>query len=239
MNVAIIIRILSAAVEIPHEVLIVHDTKDDDSIPIVRSLKKKYPNVRLVHNRLGLGVTNAVKAGVTAARGTYILIFAADEVGPVMAIDDMLALMDSGCDLVSCTRYARGGRRLGGSLVGGILSRTANWAMRRLFGMTLTDATTGIKMFKKEDFEKFTLQAKHGWACAFELAIKAQTLGFTFGEVPIVSIDRVFGGTSSFTLGPWVKEYLYWMIWGMQRLPGTYHKKVLTIEDVPNKPTHE
>jgi len=43
-----------------------------------------------------------------------ILIFAADEVGPVLAIEDMIALIREGCDFVSCTRYAHGGRRLGG-----------------------------------------------------------------------------------------------------------------------------
>ena len=147
-----------------------------------------------------------------------MLIFAADEVGPVLAIDDMIALMDQGCDFVSCTRYAHGGRRLGGSLIGGVLSRLANWLFCRLSGCRLTDATTGIKMFRPELFEQLDLEARPiGWAVTFEMAIKAQLAGLTLGEVPIVSIDRLYGGKSTFVLGPWVSEYLRWFMWGLRQ----------------------
>ena len=83
-----------------------------------------------MHNTRGRGILNALRAGVEAAQGKYVLIFAADEVGPVLAIDDMIALMDAGCEFVSCTRYAHGGRRLGGSWIGGVLSRLANRLFR-------------------------------------------------------------------------------------------------------------
>jgi hypothetical protein len=175
--------------------------------------------VRAVHNTLGRGVVNALRAGVGAAAGQYVLIFAADEVGPVLAIEDMLALMDQGCEFVSCTRYAHGGRRLGGSLVGGILSRFANRLFHLLAGSVLTDCTTGIKMFRPEQFERLRLDARPvGWAVAFEMSIKAQMLGLTLGEVPIVSIDRLYGGKSTFRLRPAVSAYLRWFLWGITRL---------------------
>ena len=82
-----------------------------------------------------------------------MLIFAADEIGPVFIIRDMLALMEEGCDLVSCTRYAHGGGRLGGSLLGRTLSTTANFLFRRLTRSSLSDLTTGIKMFRCERFD--------------------------------------------------------------------------------------
>src|SRR5437016_604872 len=161
INLKIMLKILRAVLEIPHEVLVICDHPDDTSIPVVKSMQE-YPNLRLVHNQLGRGVTNAIRAGVQAAHGEYVLIFAADEVGPVMAIEDMLALMEDGCDFVSCTRYAHGGRRLGGSLVGGLLSRAANRLFRLMSGMQLTDATTGIKLFRREQFPKIDLQARPG-----------------------------------------------------------------------------
>jgi dolichol-phosphate mannosyltransferase len=136
----------------------------------------------------------------------------------VLAIDDMIALMEHGCDFVSCTRYAHGGRRLGGSLVGGLLSRLANWLFCRLSGCRLTDATTGIKMFKPELFEQLGLEARPvGWAVAFEMGIKAQLAGLKLGEVPIISIDRLYGGKSTFALGAWTAEYLRWFMWGLRQ----------------------
>jgi dolichol-phosphate mannosyltransferase len=217
LNLTIMLKILRAVVDVPHEVLVVFDREGDDSLFVVDAMAPQYPTIRAVHNTLGAGILNALRSGIARARGKYVLIFAADEVGPVLAIDDMLALMDQGCEFVSCTRYAYGGRRLGGSLVGGLLSRLANWLFCRLSGCRLTDATTGIKMFRPELFETLRLQARPvGWAVAFEMAIKAQVAGLRLGEVPIISIDRLYGGKSTFALGSWTVEYLRWFVWGLR-----------------------
>jgi len=217
INLRIMLKMLRAVVDVPYEVVIVHDTPGDDSVRVVADLPPGQP-VRAVHNTLGPGVVNAIRAGVAAAAGRYVLIFAADEVGPVLAIEDMLALMDSGCEFVSCTRYAHGGRRLGGSFIGGILSRIANRLFGWMAGSLMTDCTTGIKMFRRDQFERFHLESRPiGWAVAFELSIKAQMLGLSLGEVPIVSIDRLYGGQSTFRLGPWTGEYMRWFIWGLTR----------------------
>lgn len=235
INLPVMLKILSAAVDAPHEILVVHDEPDDNSVPVVQSLQERFRNVRLVHNTLGRGVTNAILSGVREASGDYILIFAVDDTGPVLAIDAMLRLMDHGCDLVSCTRYARGGRRLGGSLIGGLLSRLANWLFQWVAGSALTDATTGIKMVRRSVFENISLNpSSSGWSVAFELAMKVQLAGFRVGEVPIVSIDRLFGGQSTFVLGPWVRDYVRWFLWGAGRLrrSAAARAPVMTLADV-------
>jgi len=217
VNIKTMLKILEAVVEVPHEVLIVYDDPGDDSVSCVNALQAAYPNVRLVYNNSGRGVANAVRAGVKASRGEYILLFAVDEVGPVLAIEDMIALMDEGCDMVSCTRYAYGGRRLGGSPIGGVLSRAGNKLFHLLAGAAFSDGTTGIKMFRKELFDRISIESTSiGWAIVFEMAIKAQVAGLIIGEVPTVSIDRLYGGKSSFLLGPWFREYLTWFFWGIK-----------------------
>lgn len=224
VNIEIMLKILSAVVDIPHEILIVYDFPEDNSVPVVKRLQKKYNNIKLVHNKIGKGAANAIKAGINVAKGSYILLFAVDEVGPVLAINDMMMLMDNGCDLVSCTRYAYGGRRLGGSAVGKTLSKIGNKFFHLLSGSVFSDTTTGIKMFRKDIFDKIKIESKPvGWAVVFELAIKAQALGLKLGEVPIVSIDRLYGGKSTFSLGPWFKEYLRWFFWGIKHL---HNKKI-------------
>src|SRR5260370_19722084 len=106
---------------------------------------------------VGSGVVNAIRAGRGASEGDVILIFAADEVGPVLAIEDMITLIREGCDFVSCTRYAHGGRRLGGSPVGAFLSFSANWLFYPVAGSPFTAAPNGIKMFRQEVFPSFNL----------------------------------------------------------------------------------
>jgi len=217
INLRIMLKILRAVVDLPHEVLVVYDSAGDDSVVVVNDVRQIYPELRGIQNTLGHGVVNAIRAGVGASEGDVILIFAADEVGPVLAIEDMIALIRDGCDFVSCTRYAHGGRRLGGSLIGAFLSYSANWLFHRLAASPFTDATTGIKMFRKEIFSSLNLESRPvGWTVAFEMAIKAQHAGLRLGEVPIVSIDRLYGGESTFRLGPWMVEYSRWFLWGLR-----------------------
>jgi len=219
INVTIMLKILNAALSCTHEILVISDSPQDETIAAVHTLAKTYPSIKSIINTKGKGVKNAITTGVQAAQGDYILIFAADEVGPVLAVDDMMHLMDQGCDLVSCTRYAHGGRRLGGSFIGGILSKAANKLLYTFSLCAFTDATTGIKMFKKSMFQEITLTSRPiGWVALYELALKAQYQGFVLGEVPIISIDRLYGGTSTFSLNPWLWEYLKWFFWGIKHL---------------------
>jgi len=218
-SLKIMVQMLEATIEVPHEILVIYDFPEDDSVEATKWLQRKYQNVYLVLNDLGPGVVNAVRKGISQAKGEVVLISAVDEVFPIAAIGDMLELIDAGCDLVSCTRYARGGRRLGGSLVGGLLSRMANWLFRSVTGSVLSDATTGIKMMHKSIFDSIKLESNPvGWSFAFEVSIKAQLLGLKVGETPVLSVDRPFGGQSSFKLGPWVTEYMRWFLWGAKRL---------------------
>ena len=53
---------------------------------------------------------------------------------------------------------------------------------------------------------------------AFELSIKAFLKGYKISEVPLISVDRLFGGESTFRLGKWVREYIKCYFWGLKAL---------------------
>src|SRR3989344_7395413 len=124
INLKIMLKILKVSIDVSHEVLVIHDILDDNSIPVVKALQIGYPNLNLIHNKLGRGVINAIRSGVNSSKGDYVVIIAADDVGPVLSFEDMTYLMDKGCDMVSATRYAHGGRVIGGMLTSRIFSRT-------------------------------------------------------------------------------------------------------------------
>jgi dolichol-phosphate mannosyltransferase len=218
-SLKVLLRILPGATDAPHEVLVIYDDLDDDSVPVVEAFAPRYPGLRALHNDRGRGLPNALRAGVAAARGDVILVFAADDITPFAAIDDMLGLIARGCDFVASTRYAHGGRRIGGHPVGAILSRAASRLYHALSGSVLTDLTSGRVMFRRDLFERFELRAPPvGWVVTFEMTMKAEILGLRLGEVPIVSVDRIFGGRSTFRLGSWTMEYLRWLAWGVTQL---------------------
>ena len=219
-SVNIMTRILNALIDVPCELIIVYDDPSDDAVPVIEQLSVNHRNLRGVLNRASPGMLPAVRAGVDTARGSYVLIYAADEIGPALAIPHMLELMEAGCDLVSATRYRAGGRRYGGSRLGHLLSSTANGLFRLCSCTALSDCTTGIKMFRRELFRDLDLRGDgRGWSFAFEMAINAQLLGASLGEVPIVSIDRLFGGRSTFKPIPWMISYFRWFAVGIAKLP--------------------
>lgn len=218
--ISIIVKVLEALLDVPHELLVITDEPQDSTIPTIGLLTQKFPNLKHIQNLRGRGVLNAVCAGVAASHGKYAMIYAADEIGPVLAIPKMLALMEKGCDFVSGTRYAKGGKRYGGSKIGHFLSRSANSLFNLFTATALSDCTTGLKIFRRELFSQFDLsQAGTGWSFAFDMAIQAQVLGMRLGEVPIVSIDRLFGGESSMRLIPWIRSYIKCFIKGVKILP--------------------
>jgi glycosyltransferase involved in cell wall biosynthesis len=224
-SVNVMVRILTALIDVPCELLVVYDDPNDTAVPVVERLKNRYTNLHGLLNDQR-GVLNAVRTGVAAAQGRFVLIYAADEIGPVLAIERMLELMHQGCDFVSGTRYRGGGRRYGGSFVGHILSRSANMMFRLMSATALSDCTTGIKMFRRDLFPRFDLiRDSGGWSFAFEMAICAQLLGLRIGEVPVVSIDRLFGGRSTFRPIPWIVSYSKGFFWGIRRLPPWYRPR--------------
>lgn len=225
-SVNVMVRILDAVVEVPNEVIVVYDDPGDTCIPVIQSLSTRYRHLRGVHNDVERGVLPALRAGITAANGRYVLIYAADEIGPVLAIKNMLRLMEQGCEFVSATRYAGGGRRYGGSLLGHVLSRTANFMFSLCSATVLSDCTSGMKMFRRDVFDRLKIIGLGGgWSCAFEMAVNAQLLGLRLGEVAVVSIDRLFGGQSTFRPIPWIVSYLRVFVWGVRRLPPWYAPK--------------
>lgn len=219
-SVNVMARILDVMIEVPCELIVVYDDPSDTTIPVIASLSPGVRSLKGLLNTRGRGVFNAIASGVEAARGEYVLIYAADEIGPVLAIREMVDLMQRGCDFISATRYTNGGKRYGGSILGHILSKTANWMFCKLSCTALSDCTTGFKMFRRDLFPQLAVEGKgSGWSFAFEMAVKAQLLPIRLGEVAIVSIDRLFGGTSTFRPGPWIASYLGWFWYGLKMLP--------------------
>ena len=219
-SLPIMVRLLESSIKFDKEILIVHDSKNDNALEVASELSKEFNNVHVIHNNIAKGVKFAVDAGVSNAKYDTIIIFAVDEIFPIIAIDKMLDLLiNNNLDFVSGTRYSKGGSRLGGSFIGSIFSITANKIFKLITKIPFSDCTTGIKMMKKDVWNDVDLQAQPiGWAYSFELAIKVYLKGYKIDEYPLKSVDRLFGGSSTFKFGPWLKEYLKWFFWGIKKI---------------------
>ena len=220
LNLKIMAKVMSAILETEYEIIFVYDSIDDASAVAAQEVSQRQPHIIGLLNDIGPGVANAIRSAVVRAQSEYIVVFVADEIVPILAIPHMVKLMDDGCDFVNATRYGYGGRRVGGSLVGHALSSLANRAFRLMTFSPLTDCTSGVKMFRRSQFDDLMVGGREqGWGFAFEMAINAQRLGYQMGEVPTISVDRMFGGKSTFSLVPWAVNYLKVFFIGIGRLP--------------------
>lgn len=214
-NISFFLHFLESAVKIKHEVIIVYDFDSDDTVPVVRKLKKKFPNVRLVKNAWDGGLVNAVQTGFIKSLGEFIVVMPGDLADDPKTINKMYELSQKGFDIVCATRYSKGGKQLGGRPIKTILSKVAGLTTPLVLGIPTTDLTNGYKMYRKKVLDQINIESKGGWEFAMEILIKAHLLGFKITETPSIWKERS-SGKSKFKLLKWLPRYIYWYVWGLK-----------------------
>lgn len=61
------------------EILVIDDASTDASVDVIAEFMRRHSNIRLLRNERRLGVPRTVSRGITAARGEYVILAAADE----------------------------------------------------------------------------------------------------------------------------------------------------------------
>lgn len=216
------INVFKNYIKFKHELIFIYDLEDDDTIPIIRENQKKYSEIYIVKNKLGPGAMNAVVSGIKYAKNNIVMICTVDELFFIHKIEKMInKIIKEDYDFVSATRYQNGGRRFGGSKLGSLLSSLSNYILRILTKFPLSDISTGFKMFRKDLLNNHVFYSRPiGWSFAVEIAVVAYCKNFKMCEVPIISLDRVVGGVSTFTGKKfiWIKEYLRVFIWAIVKI---------------------
>ncbi|MDE1921283.1 MAG: glycosyltransferase [Candidatus Omnitrophica bacterium] len=201
------LRGLQGVLNVPHEILLIHDDKEEPALPFVKPIQAKDASMQILLNACLPGVAGAIRTGLERARGQYVLFLVADDQGPLAIINPMLDLMRRGYDVVSGTRYAGSGGVSGGGFWANAASAWGNRTFGLLASSQFSDATCGIKMFRKEILQGAPFNAGAGWAVVFELAVRAERQGLKVAEIPYVSYNRVEGGMSHFKIGPRMLGY--------------------------------
>jgi glycosyltransferase involved in cell wall biosynthesis len=215
-NIQAFLRDLAAHVGEPHEILIVYDFPEDDTLPAIAAMAPPCPHVRLVHNTLGRGVLNALKAGFQASRGDVVIVMMADRSDEPKDVAALARLIRGGTDVGAGSRYVRGGRQEGGPLLKRTLSRLAGVSLHYLAGLPIRDATNNFRAYSRRVVEQIPIEGEASFALALELTLKAHWRGWRIAEVPTVWHDRT-AGQSRFRLFAWLPHYLKWYVRALRR----------------------
>ncbi len=220
-NIVAFLRGVEAEVHEPHEILVVYDFPEDSTLPAVAAMQPPCPQVRLVHNRLGKGVLNALRAGFQASHGDVVVVMMADRSDEPADVERMAALLREGADVVAGSRYVRGGRQEGGPRLKRMLSRLAGVSLYYLAGLPIHDATNNFRAYSRRVIEQLPIEGQASFALALELTLKAHWQGWKVAEVATVWRDRT-AGQSRFRLFAWLPHYLHWYLLALRRawLPG-------------------
>jgi glycosyltransferase involved in cell wall biosynthesis len=204
-----VLRALSAGVHTPHELVVVYDFDEDTTVPVVERLRAELAGLRGMRNDIGRGVLNAMRAGIAGTTAPYVLISMADGSDEPEVVDPMVALARDGADVVSASRYMKGGRQIGGPPLKRLLSRVAGLTLHWFAGVPTHDPTNNFKLYSRRFLDATTIESSAGFELALELTVKATLARRTVAEVPTTWRDRT-AGQSNFKMRKWLPHYLHW-----------------------------
>jgi glycosyltransferase involved in cell wall biosynthesis len=215
-NIQPFLRDLEEHLHEAHETLIVYDFPEDTTLPAIAAMTPPCPHVRLVHNTLGRGVLNALKAGFKDSKGDVVIVMMADRSDEPRDVAALANLVRGGADVVAGSRYTRGGKQEGGPLVKRTLSWLAGVSLHYVAGLPIFDATNNFRAYSRRVIDEIPIEGKVSFAVALELTLKAHWLGWRVAEVPTTWRDRT-AGQSRFKLFAWLPHYLHWYWLAMRR----------------------
>src|SRR6188768_4016357 len=185
-----VLRALDAAVQTPHELVVVYDFDGDTTVPVIARLAGEIPSLRGLRNDLGRGVLNAMKAGIAGTTGPYVLISMADGSDDPTQVDRMVELARGGADVVAASRYMKGGRQIGGPPLKRLMSRVAGLTLHWFARVPTHDPTNNFKLYSRSFLDSVQIESSAGFELALELTVKATLARRRVGEVPTTWRDR-------------------------------------------------
>ena len=208
-NIRPVLDRLFEQVTLPLEVLVVVDSADDTTVPVVADYARTEARVRYLVNTYGPGPANAIRYGMNASAAPVAVVTMADGCDDVRQIDDLARLVERGVVVAAASRYMAGGQQVGGPYLKGWLSRTAGRSLRILAHTGTRDATNSFKAYSTEFVRQVGIDSRAGFEIGIELTAKAKRMGQPVAEIPTIWLDRQ-AGMSNFKLAQWIPEYLRW-----------------------------
>ena len=164
------------------EILVADNGSKDDSVLIAEKLGARVVQVK------EKGYGNALRGGIQAASGKWIIVGDADESYDFSETDRFVKKFQEGFELVTGCRLPQGG----GKILPGAMPFTHRWLgnplfsrmARHMFAAPIHDVYCGLRGFTRELYDRLELQCD-GMEFATEIIIKASLHGARIAEIPI------------------------------------------------------
>ncbi len=181
----------------PTEIIVVDDGSSDATAAAVEQLQSTYSCLQLLRNdHRGKGY--AVRSGVLAAQGKYVLLCDADLAVPIEAWDTLHQALEQGFDVVIGSREGAGSRRLGEPRYRHVMGRIFNLVVQAVAVPGIQDTQCGFKVFHGDvahtlfstarlyGEDAARIQGAAVTAFDVEVLFLARKLGYRIKEVPVL-----------------------------------------------------
>jgi glycosyltransferase involved in cell wall biosynthesis/predicted SAM-dependent methyltransferase len=174
------------------EILIVVPTPEDPTAEAARAGDAKV----IVQKRPGYG--GALKEGLLASCGDYVVTMDADLSHPPEAIAQIMAHRND-AEVVIASRYIAGGSaRMTSSRA--LLSHILNLVYRRVLAVPVRDMSSGFRGYQRRILDELTLESEK-YDILEEILVKSYCLGWQVLEIPFDYAPRVAGRSHASVIG--------------------------------------
>ncbi len=179
------------------EVLVVDDASPDGTAALVRAFARQHSFADVLERTGPRGRGHAGRDGYLAAldRGADLVIEMDGDLSHDPRYLPQLVAAAESYDVVLGSRFVAGGSDTDRALWRRVLTIAANFYIRVLFGVTVRDANSGYRCFRRAALEAIDPKRLRspGPAIVQEVLFRAQRCGLRIGEIPVVFADRARG----------------------------------------------
>jgi dolichol-phosphate mannosyltransferase len=190
-------------------------------------------SVRVICRNSKEGLVSAVLCGMENSLGKYILVLDADFSHPPNLVVDMVnELRNSHYDIISGSRYLKGGKIIGWPFRRRAISKFATLLARTILRLNhITDPMSGFFAFKRDIITGITFNTS-GFKLLLEILVKAD--GAKVKEIPYSFTDRKAGSSklSSKVILEFAKALLHLYAFNIVKQPGNKQKKRIKLENL-------
>ncbi len=183
----------------PYEIIVVEDNSPDGTYEVALELQRVYgeDKIKILKRpgKMGLGSAYVDGLKLCSPESSFVFLMDADMSHHPRYIPDFIEKQrQTGCDVVTGTRYAHGGGVAGWDKRRVLTSRGANLLANLLLNPKVSDLTGSFRLYKKNVLEDLMKSVKgKTYVFQMEVIVRAKQKRYTVEEVPIVFVDRLYG----------------------------------------------
>lgn len=175
-----------------YDLTIVDDGSAGHTQDLLESIRKRFPDVRILRHGKNRGYGGALRSGFAVASREWIFYTDGDAQYDVRELERLLEHARPGVDVVQGYKITRHDplHRI-------MIGRIYHWIVKFAFGLKLRDVDCDFRLLRRSIFDSIELQSDSGVICA-EMMVKIQRGGYRVADVPVHHYQRAHGKSQFF-----------------------------------------